>query len=352
MEDTNEEKKAGCQEKSYANLLCDFMFKRMFCSEANKDVLIWFLNMVLEDVEIKSVDFIPTEHLGLTEEDRKVIFDISCECTDGRTFIIEMQKGYQRYFRERALYYTTYPINAQGRKARDLYESGRIEGRTQERFAWDYNLKPVIVVALLNFEFKHSEGWPKDKYLSSYRLLEDSVNEPMTQALRFVFLELGRFNKQISELETPFEKWIYLLKHLHNMKEIPSEFDEPLFKRLFLLAEIGNFTPCELEQYYKSLNNMGDYYNILHTAKEEAERIGLERGLEKGLAQGLQQGIEQGLQQGLQQGIQQGLQQGLAQGDKDRAVKVAREMLADGMSVGKISKYTELSVEEIEALRV
>lgn len=347
MEDTNEEKKTECHEKAYANLLCDFMFKRMFCSEANKDVLIWFLNMVLEDVEIKSVDFIPTEHLGLTEEDRKVIFDISCECTDGRTFIIEMQKGYQKYFRERALYYTTYPINAQGRKARDLYESGRIEGRTQEKFRWDYNLKPVIVVALLNFEFKHSDEWPKDKYLSSYRLLEDTVNEPMTQALRFVFLELGRFNKQISELETPFEKWIYLLKHLHNMKEIPSEFNEPLFKRLFLLAEIGNFTPGELEQYYKSLNNMGDYYNILHTAKEEAERIGLEKGLEKGLAQGLAQGLEQGLEQGLAQGLAQGLEQG----DRDRAIKTAREMLADGMPVDKIVKYTDLSIEEIEALR-
>ena len=142
-----------------------------------------------------------------------------------------------------------------------------------------------------------------------------------------MFLELGRFNKQISELETPFEKWIYLLKHLHNMKEIPSEFDEPLFKRLFLLAEIGNFTPGELEQYYKSLNNMGDYYNILHTAKEEAERIGLEKGLEKGLAQGLEKG------------------------DRDRAIKTAREMLADGMPVDKIAKYTDLSVEEIEALR-
>jgi predicted transposase/invertase (TIGR01784 family) len=92
MEERNEERMAECQEKEFANLLCDFMFKRMFCSEANKDVLIWFLNMVLEDVEIKSVDFIPTEHLGLTEEDRKVIFDISCECTDGKTFIIEMQK--------------------------------------------------------------------------------------------------------------------------------------------------------------------------------------------------------------------------------------------------------------------
>ena len=248
MEEINEERTGDCQEKEFANLLCDFMFKRMFCSEANKDVLIWFLNMVLEDVEIKSVDFIPTENLGLTEEDRKVIFDISCECTDGKTFIIEMQKGYQKYFRERALYYTTYPINAQGRKARDLYESERIEGRTHEKFRWDYNLKPVIVVALLNFEFKHSEDWPKDKYISSYRLLEDTVNEPMTNALRFVFLELGRFNKQISELETPFEKWIYLLKHMHNMKCIPAGFDEPMFKRLFLLAEIGNFTPGELER--------------------------------------------------------------------------------------------------------
>ena len=126
MEERNEIM-TECQEKEYANLLCDFMFKRMFCSEANKDVLIWFLNMVLEDVDIVDVDFIPTEHLGLTEEDRKVIFDISCRCSDGKTFIIEMQKGYQKYFRERALYYTTYPINAQGREARDRYEVERIE---------------------------------------------------------------------------------------------------------------------------------------------------------------------------------------------------------------------------------
>ena len=293
MEETKEEKMTECQEKAYANLLCGFMFKRMFCSEANKDVLIWFLNMVLEDVDIKSVDFIPSEHLGLTEEDRKVIFDISCECTDGKTFIIEMQKGYQKYFRERALYYTTYPINAQGRKARELYEAERIEGRGKERFVWDYNLKPVIVVALLNFEFKHSEDWPKD-------------------------MELGRFNKQISELETPFEKWIYLLKHMHNMKGIPAEFNEPLFKRLFLLAEIGNFTPGEMEQYYKSLNNMGDYYNIIHTAKEEAERIGLEKGLVQGRAE-------------------------------ERAAIISL-MSANGMDDESISKMLEMDLDEVKRI--
>ena len=72
------EKKIG---PVYADLLCDFMFKRLFGSEANKDVLIAFLNMLLEDSEI--VDFISTEHLGLTKEDRKAIFDISCRCKDG-----------------------------------------------------------------------------------------------------------------------------------------------------------------------------------------------------------------------------------------------------------------------------
>ena len=75
--------------QQYAELLCDFMFKRLFGSEANKDVLIGFLNMLLEDVEIEDVDFIPTEHLGVTEEDRKVIFDISCYCSCSSEFPIQ-----------------------------------------------------------------------------------------------------------------------------------------------------------------------------------------------------------------------------------------------------------------------
>ena len=55
-----------------------------------------------------------------------------------------------------------------------------------------------------------------------------------------------------------------------------------MFRRLFLLAEINNFTPEEREQYYKSLESMGDYYNIINTTAEEAEKRGLERGREEG----------------------------------------------------------------------
>ena len=94
MEEIQIKEGAARSGQQYAELLCDFMFKRLFGSEANKDVLIGFLNVLLEDVEIEDVDFIPTENLGLTEDDRKVIFDIACRCTDGRVLIIEMQKGY------------------------------------------------------------------------------------------------------------------------------------------------------------------------------------------------------------------------------------------------------------------
>lgn len=312
-----EKKRTGQQ---FAELLCDFMFKRLFGSEANKDVLIGFLNMLLKDVEIADVDFIPTEHLGLTEEDRKVIFDISCRCKDGRSFIIEMQKGYQKHFRKRAVYYTTYPINEQGRHAHDMYLKKKADAEAcgkqfTKRFEWDYDLKPVTVVAILNFQFDHEEGWPRNRYHSSYRLREDTCHEVMTDVLRFVFLELGRFQKRLWELDTVFDKWMYLLKHMHEMVSIPKEFSDPLFTRLFLLAEINNFTTEEYKQYLKSLENMGEFENIVNSTAEIAEMRGRE------------------------------------QGRAEEALKVAKEMLADGMPVDKIVKYTGISEEEIKTLQ-
>ena len=74
----------------------------------------------------------------------------------------------------------------------------------------------------------------------------------MTDVLRYVFLELGRFNKCIWEVRTVFDKWMYLLKHIHEMVEIP----DPFFMRLFKLAEIDNFTAEEKKQYYKALKDI------------------------------------------------------------------------------------------------
>ena len=332
--------------KKYAELLCDFMFKRLFGSEANKDVLISFLNTILEDVEIVEVDFIPTEHHGMTEDDRKVIFDIACKCKSGESFIIEMQKGYQKYFKERALYYTTYPINKQGRDAHDLHIKRKAEGFEEGDFRWDYNLQPVTVVAILNFRFSHAGNWPKAEYRSSYRLYEDTYDEVMTDVLRFVFLELGRFDKCIWELETIAEKWMYLLKHMHEMVEIPKEFSDTLFTRLFLLAEIDNFTAEEKEQYYKSLENMGDYYNIIDTAVEEATKRAIAEGLAKGIAEGLEKGMAEGRAEGRAEGLVEGIEKGR---EEERRETVAK-LKALGITPAIISQATGLSEEEIEKL--
>ena len=120
-----------------------------------------------------------------------------------------------------------------------------------------------------------------------------------------------------------FDKWMYLLKHMHEMAEIPKEFSDPLFTRLFMLAKIHNFTADEYKQYQKSLKSMGDFDNIISSTAELAEM----RGLAKGRAEGL------------------------AEGKAEQAVAIAKEMLSDGMSAEMISKYTGLTIDEIEALR-
>ena len=328
IEVKNEDNKSR---QKFAELLCDFMFKRLFGSEANKDVLISFLNVLLEDVEIADVEFIPTEHLGLTEDDRKVIFDISCRCVDGQSFIIEMQKGYQKHFRKRAVYYTTYPINEQGRHAHDLYLKRKAEAEARGesyvgKFDWDYDIKPVTVVAILNFQFWHESDWPQDRYHSSYRLREDSCDEVMTDVLRFVFLELGRFKKRIWELDTVFDKWMYLLKHMHEMSEIPKEFSDPLFTRLFMLAEIHNFTAEEYKQYQKSLKSMSELDNVIRSTEERAEM----RGLEKGRAEGRVEGRAEGRAEGLAEG----------------RLEVIQKMLDAGVPASTIQDALGISVEE------
>lgn len=162
----------------------------------------------------------------------------------------------------------------------------------------------------------------------------------MTDVLRFVFIELGRFRKRLWELEGVFDKWMYLLKHMHEMVEIPKEFDDPLFRRLFLLAEINNFTAKEYEQYQKSLENMGDYQNIINTAVEEAELRGLAQGREEGLEEGMEKGREEGRQEGLQEGLQEGIKEGLQ--------SAARKMLESGMPAEQVSAILGIPVEDMD----
>ena len=164
----------------------------------------------------------------------------------------------------------------------------------------------------------HSETWPDDRFHSSYRLREDCTGEVMTEVVRYVFLELGRFKKKIGELESSFDKWLYLLKNMHKLKKIPKEFDTPEFRRLFILAKTGNFTAEEMKQYDKDMYDEKRRRGELAAARED--------------------------------GIEEGLEKGLEKGREEAKLEAARRLKELGVGVDIISQATGLSQETIESL--
>jgi predicted transposase/invertase (TIGR01784 family) len=101
----------------YINPFTDFGFKKLFESEPNKDLLIDFLNSVLPPHHrIKDLTYTKNEYLGSVEIDRKAIFDLYCTAENGERFRVEVQKAKQNWFKDRSVYYATFPIQEQAQK--------------------------------------------------------------------------------------------------------------------------------------------------------------------------------------------------------------------------------------------
>ena len=130
----------GIQDK-YVNPYTDFGFKLLFGTAMNKELLISFLNALLFKEEvIKDVTYLNAEHLGTQEYDRRAVFDVYCENEKGEKFLVEMQRGEQQFFKDRSVFYSTFPIREQAKRGE-----------------WDYELKAVYVVGILNFSFDNSD---------------------------------------------------------------------------------------------------------------------------------------------------------------------------------------------------
>lgn len=114
------------------------------------------------------------------------------------------------------------------------------------------------------------------------------------------------------------------------MVVVPEIFSGSEFERLFILSKISNFTPEELKQYEQSIKNMNDYYNIIDTAAEEAEK--------RGRAEGRAEGIEIGRNEGVEEGF------------RKANMGTAKNLKQLGVSVDIIAQSTGLSPEVVEAL--
>lgn len=263
----------GLQER-YINPYTDFGFKKLFGTELNKELLISFLSAILPDGQtVKDVTYLNSEQLGTREMDRRAVFDVYCENEQGEKFLVEMQKGEQQFFKDRSLYYTTFPIREQATKGRE----------------WNYELKSVYTVGILNFTFDNDKN--SDNYFHhEVRLVDMHTKEVFYDKLTLIYLEMPKFNKEENELVTMFDKWMFVLRNLSRLMERPVALQERVFNRLFEAAEIARFDKKELIEYEDSLKNFRDWFSVVQTA----ENKGLAEGIAKGLAEGIAKGRAEG----------------------------------------------------------
>ena len=250
----------------YINPFTDFGFKRLFGEEPNKDILIDFLNSLLKGKEsIKDLTYSRNEHQGRLEIDRKAIFDLYCENDKGEKFIVEIQKTKQKFFKDRSIYYSTFPITKQA-----------------ERGEWNFELKAVFTIAILDFTFDDEDH---DKTVVSHvQLMDTSAKKVFYDKLTFIYLQLPNFSKTEEELADHFDKWLYIFKNLHKLHDRPQRLQERVFEKLFSIAEIAKFSPEEAEEYEESLMVYRDLKNSIDTAREEGRGEGRVEGrIEAGL---------------------------------------------------------------------
>jgi len=285
--------------EKYVNPFTDYGFKRLFGEEVNKELLIDFLNELLhkEQGKIKKLTYLKNEKLGVSELDRRAIFDLYCENEKGEKFIVELQKTKQKFFKDRTLYYATFPIREQAKRSN-----------------WDFELKAVYAIAILDFVFDDDKD-ETDKYRYDIKLSDIETNKVFYDKLMFIYLEMPKFNKTLSELKTRFDKWLYIIKNLNRLDKIPEKLREKIFLKFFEVAEIAKFSREQLNEYEDSLKYYRDIKNSLDTAREE------------------------------------GLKEGVEKGKEEEKNKIALNCLNEGMPIDVIIKLTGLTKQQIEKLK-
>jgi predicted transposase/invertase (TIGR01784 family) len=192
----------------YVDALSDSSFKRIFGQEPNKDVLIDFLNQLLKSKgkQITELTYNKNEYPSSLEDGRHTICDLTCTGNKGERFIIEVQKVHKEYFKDRTIFYVSSLID-------ELGMPGRV---------WDYELPEVYFIALMDFTFKDSRT---GRYLHWVHLREDDLPEIFYKKLSYLFVEIPSFNKGLDELDSELDKWLYILKNMSKLREIPGNLE-------------------------------------------------------------------------------------------------------------------------------
>jgi len=249
----------------YVLLYTDFGFWKIFGNEQNKELLISFLNSLFQgEHNITDVQYL----------NNYAMFDVCCQNDKGERFVVEMQQAYQQYYKDLAGYYSSF----------------RIQNRAKYG-EWNFKIDGIYTIGILNFVFPENEHSPE--YIHrEVKEMDTTERNNIFNKINHIYLELPKFNKKEEELETMFDKWMFVLRNLTDLKERPAALKEPVFTRLFEQAEIANFTSEEKYSYHVSIKNFRDYNNVVNTARMRGYLKGVKKNIEDIKKKGIVEDLE------------------------------------------------------------
>ena len=277
----------------FADLLLDRTFKKAFNPDSqNKVCLIALLNAVLEGeiaspiVDVQSRN---KEYSDGSNENRTTVFDLHCIDSERRRFIIEVQILFQENIVNRAIYYASQTVIAQGERGKK----------------YNYDLKPVVTVVFMEFKV-----FADDRYIRRAKLREIN-GASVSYTLNFAFVELPKFNKPLDELETTLDRGLYALKNIKNMTQMPRQYANSEFALLFSTARLAKLSKEEQKMIDEAQKAKWDEYAI-HKAAVDS---------------------------------------GLRQGRILKAREIAKKMLLKNRPIEEITEFTELSEADVLAIK-
>ena len=279
----------------FINPFTDWGFKKIFGQEVTKDILITFLNSLLEGEHvITDLTFLNKEQVPEAKDMRGIIYDVYCTTDKGERIIVEMQNRDQTHFIDRTTFYMAKAISSQG-----------------QRGNWDYRLDAVYGVFFMNFR---SSELGSDKLRTDIVLSDKETHKMLTDKVRMIYLQLPCFTKTEEECTTLFDCFIYTLKNMEILDRMPFMARNAVFRKLAEIADVNTLTQEEHEKYDSSIKVLRDNIAVYQGAIREGEMRGEERGLKKGRAETI------------------------------------RMLLASGMSVEQVAAALKTTTDELEEL--
>lgn len=280
--------------QTFVNLLTNGGFKAFFGDENNKNEVMEVINSLLpEHCSVVDIEYMPTEHQGqVIDENKAMHYDYMCRDKSGAIFIVEMQQYKEKHWFKRCVSYACRSYDRQNHRGEK------------------YDVPPVFLIGLMGVDIDHvdPELW-KDRFVSEYTFREKLTHEVLADTIFVIFAELAKFNKEPEECLTKQDQMLYILKNSGTFTEIyrPLWDNFDALESILEKMKIAGFDEIKRMQYEK------DMY-------DERRRNG-----EIAAAQ------EEGM-------------------NKER-IRIAEKMLDAGMPIDQIAQITDLTSEEIEALR-